>query len=169
MAEYIGLDIAGEIEGDDDEAGYDIGAAARRRPMGKAVARVVPRTPYGNPVAAGSRGPREVLYQVFGMGAATLGAAGSTLLSQVAQETFRPERLILSDSVAGNSTVTGIFLGVRPQFANLASMPAAAFAAGAFEVRVTFDTIQAGKTAQINITMAAAGTISGGFFGTMVR
>ena len=161
MAEYIGIDIAGEF----DEAGYEIGAKA---PVRRA-AKVVPRTPYGNPVQASSHGPREMLYQVFGMGAATLGGAGATALAQVAQETFRPERLILADSVANNSTITGIFMGVRPQFANLASMPASAFAAGAFETRVTFDTIQAGKTAQINVTMAAAGTISGGFFGTMVR
>lgn len=158
------------IGGTDIGAEDEIGAVKRAVRAGLVRRQPVqPRTPYGAPVHVQQRGAREYAYQLFGLGAATLGGAGNTSLSQAFQEVFRPERLTLADSVANNSTVTGIFIGVRPQLTNLASLPASLFGATAMETRVEFDTGKPGQTFAVNITMAAAGTISGGAFGSVVK
>lgn len=152
--------------GIDHIEGLELGAlelGARR------AVKVQPRTPYGNPVHVQNNPPRKYAYQVFGLGSATLVGAGATALNQVFQEAFRPERLVLADSVANNSTVNSIFIGVKPQMANNAAFPAVMFGAGTFETRVEFDTGLAGQNFIVNVTMAAAGTISGGAFGSVVK
>lgn len=159
------------------ELGYtDIGAEAdvgavkrapigiRRLPTGK----VLPTTPYGNTVRPQSIQPNRYAYKTFGLGSSTLGGGGTTSLSQVFQEVFRPERLLLQDSVANNSTVNSIFIGVKPQVANTAAMPASAFYNNTFETRVEFDTGNPGQSFTVNLTLAAAGTISGMAFGSVV-
>lgn len=160
------LELGAQDIGAEDEIGAVKRAIARRRAM---PAKASPINPYGNPVTVQADRPRRYAYQVFGLGSATLGGAGTTSLNQVFQEAFRPERLVLSDSVAGNSTITGIFIGVRPQLANIGSLPASLFAATTFETRVEFDTGNPGQNFLVNVTMAAAGTISGGAFGSVVK
>jgi len=168
-----------DIAGDDDEMGWDVGLEVGRRrrhraPVGMArqlMARgpTLAVGPYGTPVHAAEPKAARALYQVFGLGSATTAGAGSWVLSQVFQESFRPERLVLQESVAGNSAVNVIAIGVRPQSANLASLPASAFGAGAFETRIQFDTGQPGTTFTINGTNLAAGSISGMAFGTVIK
>lgn len=157
MAYGIGaLDIGAE----DDIGAFEIGARRKR---------AAPVSPYGNKIQVQNTRPTQYVYQYFGLGSATLAAAGSTALNQVFQEPFRPERLVLSDSVTGNSVITSIFIGVKPQSANNGSAPAAMFAPNTFETRVAFDCGTAGQNFIINVTMAAAGTISGGAFGSVVK
>lgn len=159
MAYGIGaLDIGAE----DEMGAFDIGAVARRR-------KAPPKSPYGNTIQVQNTRPTQYVYQVFGLGSATLGGAGATALNQVFQEPFRAERLVLSDSVANNSTVNSIFIGVKPQLANNASFPASLFGPGTFETRVAFDCGTAGQNFLINLTLAAAGTISGGAFGSVIK
>ena len=157
------LDIgAWDLGAEDDIGDDDVGA--RRR----AVRRPVPHTPYGSPVRVKQQKAREYLYQAFGLGAFTAGGAGAGLLSQVFQEAFRPERLTLVETVAGQQ-ITGIFVGVRPQLANLAVMPVAAFAAGAFETRVAFDAGNPGQSFVVNLNFLAAATVTGMAFGSVVK
>lgn len=156
-------DISGE------ELGYmELGAAKKRLPARASQGRVIPATPYGNPVTPQQVRPGRYAYKTFGLGASTLGGAGTTSLNQTFQEVFRPERLLLQDSVANNATVNSIFIGVKPQVANNASMPASAFYSGTFETRVEFDTGNPGQSFQVNLTLAAAGTISGMAFGSVI-
>jgi hypothetical protein len=157
MAYGIGIDEMGALE----LGALEIGARRAQK--------VVPKSPYGNTIHIQQDRPRSYAYQVFGLGSSTLGAAGATTLNQVFQEPFRPERLVLSDSVAGNSVVNSIFIGVKPQMANNASFPAVLFGAGTFETRIAFDCGQPGQNFLVNLTLAAAGTISGGAFGSVIK
>ena len=178
-----------DIAGDDDigyEVGYEVGYEEIGRKRGRPVVRkvAVPAGmarqaqfrgptlavgPYGTPVHAAEPKAAKALYQVFGLGTATTVAAGNADLSQTFQEAFRPERLVLVESVPGNTTISAIIIGVRPQQANIAQMPASAFGPGAFETRVQFDTGQPGQVFLIPAYNAAAGTFSGMAFGTVIK
>lgn len=191
-------DIAGDYDDDDDEVGGPRRRARKmarklrrmRRRQSRLASRIASRvaqsaevqaslglapqiptgitTPYGNPVTATKRQVDASLYQVFGLGTQTLAAAGAGSLQKNFVERFKPGRLLLSEDLPGN-TVEGIFIGVRPQTANIASMPIAAFAAGAFEVRVAFDVGEPGWPFTVNFaTVAAATTVSGMAFGTTI-
>lgn len=183
MASYeIGYDIAGEddeISGDDDEIGAIVAAVRRRmatkrptRSTPQGMLRLMPtgaRTPYGQPVVAKEREIDASLYQVFGLGAVTVAVAGASALTQPFLEKFKPGRLVLAETAAGN-LVTGLFVGIRPQAANLASLPVAAFAGQNNEVRVAFDVGEIGQPFTVNLlTTIAAQTISGMAFGTTIK
>jgi len=127
-------------------------------------------TPYGAPVLASKRETDASLYQVFGLGSATLAIAGAGELQQTFLERFKPGRLLLSESIAGGSTIQGIFIGVRPQSANIASMPTAAFAGTSFETRIAFDTGEIGQPFTVTLAGGAAQvTVSGMAFGTTIK
>jgi len=179
------FDIAG-----DDEAGVDVGyevgyeEVGRRRgrpvvrkvaiPTGMARASmfkgpILATGPYGTPIRAAEPKTARSVYQTFGLGSVTTVGAGSADLSQVFQEAFRPERLVLVESVPGNTNVSAIIIGVRPQQANIAAMPASAFGPGAFETRVQFDTGQPGTQFLIAAFNLAAGSFSGMAFGTVIK
>jgi hypothetical protein len=170
------FDIAGD---DDGETGWDVGFEVGRRRRGRAPAGMARQPmargptlavgPYGTPVHAAEPKAARALYQTFGLGTASTAGAGSSQLAQVFQESFRPERLVLQESVAGNSVVNAITIGIRPQSANLASMPVSAFGSGAFETRVQFDTGQPGTTFAVQFTNLAAGAVSGMAFGTVIK
>jgi hypothetical protein len=184
MTYQIGYDIAGEdddmVMGDDDEIGAIVAAVRRRmaakRPMmrstPKGMVRTMPtgvKTPYGQPVVAKEREIDASLYQVFGLGSVTVAVAGAAALSQPFIEKFKPGRLVLGETAVVN-LVTGIFVGIRPQGANLASLPVSAFAGGNNEVRVAFDAGEIGQNFTINLlTTAAAQTLSGMAFGTTIK
>jgi hypothetical protein len=165
-------DIAGE--GDDEVSAEEIGAAVRRV-LKQRRSGIMPTrktgitTPYGQAVLERPREIRADLYQVFGLGSVTNAAAGAAALAQPFIERFKPGRVILAETAAGN-IVTGIFVGVRPQGANLAAMPVAGFGAGAFETRIAFDTGEIGQNFTFNLlTVAAAQTVSGMAFGTTIK
>ena len=127
-------------------------------------------TPYGAPVMAQKKETDASLYQVFGLGQVELGIGAAGQLQQPFLERFKPGRLLLSESVSGGSTITGIFIGVRPQTANLSSMPTAAFGAGSFETRISFDTGEVGQPFTVDVTGgAAAVTVGGMAFGTTIK
>ena len=175
-------DIAGE--GDEDGAGGDeigaIVAAVRRVMRGKrgrgtsrsGMVRQVDtgaRTPYGEPVLAHEPVIDASKWQTMGLGFVVVALAGAAQLVQPFLEAFTPGRLVLEQTAAGN-LVNGIFIGVRPQIGNLAAMPVSAFGPGAFESRIKFDTGQPAIPFTINlITVAAAQTISGMAYGTVIK
>jgi len=126
-------------------------------------------TPYGAPVLAAKSETSADLYQVFGLGFQTVANAGATQLAQNFLERFKPGRLILTEDLPGN-ILTGLFIGVRPQAANLGAMPVAGFGAGAFETRIAFNTGEIGQAFTANITtVAPATTVSGMAFGTTIK
>lgn len=179
MAEYrIGdeEDIAGELIGDDDEVsaeeiGRRVARALRKRGTGLMRSRDTGvRTPYGQPVQARHAEVRADLYQVFGLGSVTVAAPGGALLQQNFIERFTPGRLLLTETTPGANILQQILIGIRPQTANIGSVPVAAFGAGAFETRVHFDTGEVGQPFSLNIvTGAAAQTIAGCAFGTTIK
>ncbi len=168
-------DVAGEGDDVGYDVGYDVGRRKPRRdppglaraPMSRGPA--LAAGPYGGTVRAVE--PKSVMtrYQVFGLGQVTTAAPGGWNLSQTFQESFRAERLVLNESVANDNVIQGIFVGVRPQSANIAAIPLAAFASNAFETRVQFDTGQPGQVFQVVGTSAAGSTISGMAFGTVLK
>lgn len=101
---------------------------------------------------------------ILGLGSATLGAAGATNLTAQPNLTFRPDRIVLADSVANNSTVTSIKSGNVDQVIG-SSFPASLFGATAIGTSMKGQTVPANTQISLGITMAAAGTISGGIVG----
>jgi hypothetical protein len=101
---------------------------------------------------------------ILGLGSATLGAAGATTLTAQPNLDFRPDRIVLVDSVANNSTITSIKSGNVDQLIG-SSFPAALFAATAINTSMRGQTVRANTQVVIGVTMAAAGTISGGIVG----
>lgn len=166
-------DIAGE---GDEVSAEEIGRAIRKmRKTGQLKGMLASRptgvtTPYGQEVLAHPTEVRADLYQVMGLGSVTNAAAGAFTLSQLFLERLKPSRLILTETTLGANIITGIFVGVRPQTANLAAMPVAGFAPGAFETRFSFDVGQIGQPFQVNgTTVGAAQTITGMCFGTVIK
>jgi hypothetical protein len=166
-------DIAGE---DDEVSAEEIGRAVRRmmkgggRQSGLVKTRATGvTTPYGNQVLSHEREVRADLYQVFGLGFVTNAAAGPFVLAQPFIEKFKPGRLLLTETAPGN-VINSIFVGVKPQGANLAGMPVAGFGPGAFETRIAFDLGEIGQFFTINgTTVAAAQTVAGMAYGTTVK
>lgn len=77
---------------------------------------------------------------------------------------FRPDRLVLVDVTANNTTVTSIKSGNVDQMLGGAA-PAAAFKPEAQAVSMLGQTVRAPTAININVTMAAAGNLQGCFFG----
>ena len=180
-------DIAGEGDegvGDDEVSAEEIGAIRRlvkkmrarptaRRPgsgLGLAPSRPTGAvTPYGEPVMAREEAIRADLYQQFGLGFLTNALAGVGALTQNFIERFKTGRLLLTETAPGN-IVNSIFIGIRPQGANLGAAPVAGYAGGAFETRVSFDTGEIGWPFTVNVTTtAAAQTIAGMAFGSTIK
>jgi len=98
--------------------------------------------------------------------ALTLGAAGSGVLTGTPNLRFRPDRLVLVDSVANNSTVTSVNAGNVNMFCgNVGSAPASAFSPLAINTSLAGQTVAPNTTVNVAATLAAAGTLSGMFAG----
>lgn len=77
---------------------------------------------------------------------------------------FRPDRLVLVDSVANNTTVSSIKSGNVDQMIG-GSVPAAMFSPTAINTALVGQTIKANTQVSVSVTLAAAGNCSGGFIG----
>ena len=101
---------------------------------------------------------------ILGLGSSTLGAAGATTLTGTPNLPFRPDRIVLRDSVAGNSSITSIKAGNVDQVIG-GSFPLDLLSATAIGTSMRGQTVPANTQIVIGATLAAAGTISGGIVG----
>jgi hypothetical protein len=140
-----------DIEGDDDllgaleELGVSpdlIGAARRRR-----------------------RGNKADKKYVLGMGSQVLGAAGAFALQQAPNLIFRPLRLVITETVANNFTVTSFKGGNVDQVIGVGGIPASVF--GPLAVGTTLEgvTVPANTPLVLAGTGAAAATIAAAVIG----
>jgi hypothetical protein len=96
----------------------------------------------------------------------TLGAAGAGTLVGTPNLPFRPDRLVLVDSVANNSTITSVSAGNVNMFCgNTGSAPAAGFSPIAVGVRFVGQSVPSNTQINVAAALAAAGTLSGFFTG----
>ena len=188
-------DIAGEGDeevGDDDEvSAEDVEIGARiaramrggrrwkgRAPMRASTARVPglvrgtktgATTPYGQPVLAHKREERADAWAEMGLGAVTNPLAGPATLQQQFIERFKTGRMMLDQTGPGNLLNT-VLIGMKPQGANLAARPVSAYANNAVGALVNYDMGEIGQLFTLNLTtVAAAQTLSGMAFGTVVK
>ena len=180
-----GTDIAGEgdevgdeISAEDVEVGARIARALRgggRRPAPTRGGGLVPSkptgatTPYGQPVMQRQQEVRADLWAEMGLGTATNALAGAMQLQQQFIERFKTGRLMLEQTAPGNVLNT-VFIGMKPQGANLGARPVSAYANNAVGAMVSYDAGEIGQQYTLNLTtVLAAQTITGMAFGTVVK
>lgn len=170
-------DIAGE--GDDEVSAEDVEIGARiaralRKTGGKVPGLVkgVPTgvtTPYGRQVTAHKEEVRADMWAEMGLGAFTNALAGPGVLQQQFIERFKTGRLMLEQTAPGNLLNT-VLIGMKPQGANLAARPISAYANNAVGALVDYDAGSIGQLFTLNCTtVAAAQTVSGMAFGTVIK
>lgn len=101
---------------------------------------------------------------ILGLGSSTLGGAGATTLTGTPNLKFRPDRIVLVDSLANNSLITSIKAGNVDQVIG-GSFPLALLQATAIGTSMRGQTVDANTQIVVAATLAAAGTISGGIVG----
>lgn len=105
-------------------------------------------------------------------GATTVAAGGAGTLAGQPQRLFKPTRLVIPSDVAGLFGVTGIFIGVQPQFVAInGSVPARTFSEAAFDTGFEGDTAQVNQQVSVNVANNSLGAspISGTMRGLTVR
>ena len=102
---------------------------------------------------------------ILGMGSQVLAAAGAFSLQQSPNLIFRPVRLVLTETVANNFTLTSFKGGNIDQVIGVGGTPAAVFAPGAVGVTIEGVTVAANTPLVVAGTGAAAATIAGSVIG----
>lgn len=100
----------------------------------------------------------------------TIAAAGSGNLQNSPQRLFKPSRLVIPSDVAGLFSVTGVFIGVKPQLVATGNMPARIFSEASFDNGFEGDTAQVSQIVLVGVTNNSLGTspISGAMRGLTV-
>lgn len=102
---------------------------------------------------------------ILGLGSQVLGAAGAFSLQQSPNLIFRPIRLVVTESVAANFTLTSFKGGNVDQIIGVGGTPAAVFGPTAVGVTIEGVTIPANTPLVLAGTGAAAATIAGSVIG----
>lgn len=87
-------------------------------------------------------------------------AAGTaaTITARPQTKAYRPQRIVVANSIAGFFTISDIKVGNKSQFVQAGTIPAEAFVQGAFGVAMRMDTVQTAQdfVFQVNNIDAAA-------------
>jgi len=148
---FIGDELVGEDDFDDNDLAALLGAAARRSPAAnrmrqlqqraKATAMAVRNVEQGTILK--ERQPTKSREFPVGFDSVTAIAPGaSATLTQRPQIIFRPERIVIPASVAAFFQILDIKVGKNSQFVSAGALPAATFSESAFGVRLKMDTVQ---------------------------
>lgn len=143
--------VAGD-DVDDLLAGYDIVGARRRAPA----RRPAGRSPAMRPVVrATSPVPRHgsliketeptkdgQLVLPMSSSGTVAAATAATITARPQVKAFRPQRIVVANSIAGFFTISDIKVGNKSQFVQAGVIPAEAFVQGAFGVAMRQDTVQ---------------------------
>lgn len=81
----------------------------------------------------------------------------SATVTSTPQETFRPERLMVSDDIADHFIITDIKIGAKSQLVNSSNIPAEMFMSTAQDMSLKFDTCLAGQTISLMVSNIDAG------------
>jgi hypothetical protein len=100
----------------------------------------------------------------------SVGAGVTTTITYETQELFRPERYVVSGSIAEDFVIEDILVGTRSQFAATGECPAEIFRPDAVGVEVHFETANVGNKIKVTVTNTSAGalTFRAAFIGTSV-
>lgn len=168
--EEIGDELVGdELVGDDIDAllaGYDIGAARRamaRRAAparrGSPVARAAAAKRVQNAALLRDVAPTKARQYAMPLDSVVTVAAGATaIINSQPQVLFRPERLVI-DQNANSWLINDLRVGKNSQFVSAGALTGAAFAAGAFGVRLKCDTAQISQIISVSITNNSGGAL----------
>ena len=162
--DYSGDDESGDIvgamydSGDDDVGdivGALVGALKRRRaaPPQRRRPQLPPRgyNPASPVVDYKPFNPTKT--RRYGMGfSGTLLAAATGPISSQAQLPFRPERVVIPDTIGANFLVNDLKIGVKSQFVGTGAMPALTFAQNAIDTTLGLDTASISQTITFNVT-----------------
>lgn len=152
--DVLGYDVLGD--GDDDVSGSDDILGAQVAPGGLRNARWARQLRQGAP---GAPAISEMMLPL-GLGSFTVTATSATTftLTAVPQLAYRGERLILSAFNATGGDAGGLFVindikvGQRSQLVSPSALPAAAFAATAFGVRLAIDPAVPGVIITVSVS-----------------
>lgn len=83
-------------------------------------------------------------------------ATAATITARPQTKAYRPQRIVVANSIAANFTISDIKVGNRSQFVQAGTIPAEAFIQGAFGVAMRMDTVQTAQdfVFQVNNTDA---------------
>jgi len=99
-------------------------------------------------------------------------AAGASLdITSRPQVIFRPDRLVVSSSIAGDFLINDIKIGQKSQLINSQALPASMFSETAFGVRMVMDTAQISQDVVIRVTniSLAASRFNAGIIGPIIE
>lgn len=121
--------------------------------------RSMPARPPGGTVVRETAPTKSRLLMIPFDSTTTIAAAASTTLNAQPQVLFRPERLVIDDSIASSFVMNDFKVGKNSQFATSGSAPCSAFKPGSFGVRLKCDTAQVSNIVSLNITNISAGAL----------
>lgn len=119
--------------------------------------------PRGGPVVIGRQGepnralvrtvpPNKARYLVMGFGITPVGVGATLNITTQPQKTFRPEKLVVPNDIAGAFSINDIRVGTTSQFVTNLGAPARGFVEDATEVLLGLDTAQIAQDVTINVT-----------------
>ena len=166
---------------DDLLSGYRVGAVPRYAPAPRAPFHPA-AAPHFNPALAhaaqlaqarGFYGPQMVgqtplvqtaptkdgqLVLPMSSSGAIAAATSATITARPQIAAYRPERIVIANSIASNFTLNDIKVGNTSQFVQAGSIPAEAFIQGAFGVEMRMDTVQTAMDFVFQVTNTDATT-----------
>ena len=150
------------VEGYDEEAQQFLGAAPRRA-RGAKVVRMAPAGKMLQPVRN-----TELRRYPLGLGATSIAAGATAIISANPQLPFRVDRLVTPST---GLLIENLAVGTVSQFVAAGAVPTEVFAPDAFDVQLKGDTAVPGVSVQITVSNPTAGalTFSGAIIGTVAQ
>jgi hypothetical protein len=161
-----------EVEGQDDpDEVFLMGRRRRRRRRGRGRGRrAAPRSrkPARRPStafrgqASGVAMTEPTKGRVLSLGfdsVSTIAASAQSTVSSQPQVTFRPDRVIIPDSIAPSFLLNDLKIGKNSMFISATSVPAQAFSHDAAGVGLKMDTAQVSQIISMTVTNISAGAL----------
>jgi len=142
--------VAGD-DVDDLLAGYDIVGARRRAaarggrrgmPVRRAVVAQSPAPRHGSLIKETEPTKDGQLVLPMSSSGTIAAATAATITARPQVKAFRPQRIVVGNSIAAFFTISDIKVGNKSQFVQAGTIPAEAFVQGAFGVAMRQDTVQ---------------------------
>lgn len=160
-----------EVEGQDPDEVFLMGRRkrgrrrrGRGRGRGRALARRAPRRPSTafRGQAAGVSIAEPTKGRILSLGfdsVATIAAAAQSTVNSQPQVVFRPDRVIVPNSIAPSFLINDLKIGKNSMFISATAVPAQAFSHDAAGVGLKMDTAQVSQIISITVTNISAGAL----------
>jgi hypothetical protein len=96
----------------------------------------------------------------MGFGLTAIAAGASTTINANPQVNFRPDRLVIPDSIAPSFMINDFKIGMRSQFVAPGSVPAQSFTQGAIDTLMLLDTVNVGQFVTLDVTNVSTQTVN---------